>query len=389
MRDERRMSPETPLYLPHGALALPTFLPDATRGVVRAVDGADLEAVGAEGLVMSVFHLMQRPGATTVKALGGLHTMTGWRRPIVTDSGGFQAYSLIRQNSKFGSLTDRGLIFRPDGKDKVLLTPEKSIQLQLSFGADIVICLDDCTHPDDGESEQRESVRRTIAWAKRCKAAFEQWLASPHLTPSAEDVEEASSASRARRPVARPLLFGVIQGGASRELRRACAEALLEIGFDGFGYGGWPLDGKGELLRDIIAYTRELIPRALPMHALGIGHPDSIVACAHLGYGMFDCALPTRDARRGRLMIFDEPPDQTRFRGRWWSYLYIGDDKHIKSRAPISEYCDCPTCQRYSRGYLHHLFKVKDAAYLRLATLHNVRFMMQLMARLRQVGDEH
>ncbi|MCS6849403.1 MAG: tRNA guanosine(34) transglycosylase Tgt [Anaerolineae bacterium] len=382
------MTHDTTLHLPHGALALPAFLPDATRGVVRAVDSADLEAIGVEGLVMSIFHLMQRPGATTVKALGGLHAMTGWQRPIVTDSGGFQVYSLIRQNSKFGSLTDRGLVFRPDGKDKVLLTPEKSVQLQLSFGADVVICLDDCTHPDDGEAEQRESVRRTIAWAKRCKAAFERWLAAPRRTREAEEGGAAPYAPRLRASAVRPLLFGVIQGGASKELRKACAEALLEIGFDGFGYGGWPLDSEGALLHDIVAYTRELVPRALPMHALGIGHPDSIIACAHMGYDVFDCALPTRDARRGRLMIFNEPPNRTRFDGRWWSYLYIGDDKHIKSAAPISEHCDCPVCRRYSRGYLHHLFKVKDAAYLRLATLHNLCFMMQLMARLRQIIAE-
>ncbi|BCX06071.1 MAG: tRNA-guanine transglycosylase [Candidatus Roseilinea sp.] len=384
------MTPDTTLRLPHGALALPAFLPDATRGVVRAVDSADLETIGIEGVVMSVFHLMQRPGASTVKALGGLHAMTGWQRPIVTDSGGFQAYSLIRQNPKFGSLTDRGLVFRPDGKDKLLLTPEKSVQLQLRFGADVVICLDDCTHPDDGEAEQRESVRRTIAWAKRCKAEFERWLASREVRSD----REAESEEAASRPLhlgassTRPLLFGVIQGGASKELRKACAEALLEIGFDGFGYGGWPLDGEGKLLHDIIAYTRELVPRALPMHALGIGHPDSIVACARMGYDLFDCALPTRDARRGRLMIFNAPPDQTRFDGRWWSYLYIGDDKHIKSSAPISEYCDCPACRRYSRGYLHHLFKVKDTAYLRLATLHNLRFMTQLMAHLRHIIAE-
>jgi len=361
------------LYLPHGSLALPAFLPDATRGVVRAVDSADLEAVNVAGLVMSIFHLMQHPGATTVKALGGLHAMAGWRRPIVTDSGGFQAYSLIRQNSRFGSLTDRGLVFRPEGKDKLLLTPEKSIQLQLSLGADVAICLDDCTHPADDEATQRESVRRTIAWARRCKSAFVQW------GKQRMDGQSAGSSGHAAR------LFAVIQGGASRALRRECAEALLEIGFDGFGYGGWPVDEHGELLSEIVAYTRELVPRALPMHALGIGHPDSIVACARMGYDLFDCSLPTRDARRGRLMIFNEPPGQTHFTGPWWSYLYIGDDKHIKSAAPISEYCDCPACRRYSRGYVRHLFKVKDAAYLRLATLHNLRFMSQLMARLRQL----
>jgi queuine tRNA-ribosyltransferase len=367
--------------LPHGALNLPCFLPDATRGVVKAVDSADLDAAGIEGLVMSVFHLMQHPGSTTVKALGGLHQMAGWRKPIITDSGGFQAYSMIRQNAKFGSLTDKGIVFRPDAKSKVLLTPEKSVQLQLSYGADVVICLDDCTHPEDSEDNQRESVRRTISWAKRCKAEFTQLTSSPRRH---EDTKPVSDSSGLRDfVVKKPLLFGVIQGGGSKALRKACAEALLEIGFDGFGYGGWPLDSKGELVREMVAYTRELVPAELPMHALGIGHPNSIVECAKMGYGVFDSALPTRDARRGRLMTFHQAPDETTFNGKWWSYIYIEDDKHVKSNQPVSDFCDCPTCQRYSRGYLHHLFKVKDATFLRLTTLHNLRFMTQLMAQIR------
>jgi queuine tRNA-ribosyltransferase len=368
------------LHLPHGDLTLPTFLPDATRAVVRAVDSADLESVGVQGLVMSAFHLMQHPGSTTVKALGGLHRMTGWQRPIITDSGGFQAYSLIRQNPKFGSLTDKGIVFRPDNKGKILLTPEKSIQLQMSYGADVAICLDDCTHPEDTDENQRESVRRTIAWAKRCKAEFVRLMgARGQMSRGAQE-----QSPKPHRSLAPPLLFGVIQGGGSRDLRRQCAEALLEIGFDGFGYGGWPLTSEGELVRDMVAYTRELVPREWPMHALGIGHPGSVVECVRMDYQMFDSALPTRDARRGRLMVFTHPPGETDFErnDKWSAYLYITDDTYVKLDAPISEYCDCLTCTRYSRGYLHHLFKIKDAACLRLATIHNLRFMMQLMERL-------
>jgi queuine tRNA-ribosyltransferase len=355
------------LPTPHGALTLPAFLPDATRGVVRAVDSADLEAAGVEGLVMSAFHLMQHPGSSTVKALGGLHKMAGWSRPIITDSGGFQAYSMIRQNEKFGSLTDKGIVYRPDATSKVLLTPEKSVQLQLSYGADVVMCLDDCTHPEDTDDNQRESVRRTVAWARRCRAEFDKLVQSG-----------GQGADGQRR------LFGVIQGGGSRDLRRQCAEALLEVGFDGFGYGGWPLDSAGHLVRDMVAYTRELVPREFPMHALGIGHPNSVVECAAMGYAIFDSALPTRDARRGRLMALHQPAEALRFGpGKWWGYVYVADDKHMKSDRPISDACDCPTCRRYSRGYLHHLFKVKDATFLRLATAHNLRFMMQLMQAIR------
>ena len=341
------------LNTPHGPLELPIFLPDATRGVVRAVDSADLEACGIKAVVMNAFHLMQRPGSTTVKALGGLHAMCGWPHPIVTDSGGFQAYSLIRENPKNGTITDKGLVFRPqNGKDKVILTPEKSIQLQMSYGADVLVCLDDCTNAEDSEDVQRESVRRTIAWAKRCKTEFEK-----------TDGRRRGSEAETPDGKTRPLLFGVIQGGGSRALRKECAEALLEMGFDGFGYGGWPLDSQGHLLEDIVGYTRELVPHEIAMHALGIGHPQNVVSCVRMGYEIFDCAMPTRDARHGRLYAFHAAPEQISFDEKWFSYIYVADDKFLKAKEPVSEFCDCPTCQRYSRGYLHHLYHIKDAAF--------------------------
>ena len=177
-----------------------------------------------------------------------------------------------------------------------------------------------------------------------------------------------------------PLLFAVIQGGGYYELRKRCAEALLEIGFDGFGYGGWPLDKQGKLLTDVLKYTRECIPRAFPMHALGVGHPDSISACYRLGYDMFDSALPTRNARDGRLYRFET--DNTK--NTCFSYVYVIDKKYIKSDAPISPGCDCLTCTNYSLGYLHHLFKINDTLFFRLVTLHNLRFMVQVMDRLKE-----
>jgi queuine tRNA-ribosyltransferase len=356
------------LALPHGLLPLPTFLPDATLGVVRATDAADLLACGIDAVVMNTFHLMQHPGSSTVQALGGLHTMSAWPKPIITDSGGFQAYSLIRQNAKYGTLTDNGILFRPEGSSRKLqLTPEKCVQLQLSYGADVVMCLDDCTHVDDSPAEQAASVRRTIAWAARCKAEFTRIL---DQRPAADS---------------RPLLFGVIQGGGTEVLRAECAAALLEIGFDGYGYGGWPLDGDGNLLVDLLAYTRSLVPPAYAMHALGVGHPASIATCAQLGYGLFDSALPTRDARHGRLYIAQDHPIRPRpDTGSWFSFLYITDDKHIKDLRPPDPDCTCHTCRRYSRGYLHHLYRHGDTSYQRLATLHNLHFMAQLMAALRQ-----
>ncbi|HRC77931.1 MAG TPA: tRNA-guanine transglycosylase, partial [Kouleothrix sp.] len=172
------MTQATSLLLPHGELALPAFLPDATVGVVRAVDAGDLRAAGVRALVMNVFHLMQKPGSSTIAALGGLHRMAGWDGPIITDSGGFQAYSLIRQNPRFGSLSDGGIRFTPEGAERPFqLTPEKCIQLQMAYGADIVVCLDDCTHVDDSLDEQRKSVARTVRWARRCKDEFERLVA--------------------------------------------------------------------------------------------------------------------------------------------------------------------------------------------------------------------
>lgn len=356
--------------LPHGALSLPAFLPDATLGVVRAVDSADVEAAGIGALVMNTFHLMQHPGASTIQALGGLHAMAGWRGPILTDSGGFQAYSLIREQPKLGSLTNNGIVVRPEGAErKFQLTPEKCIQLQMSYGADIVMCLDDCTHVDDPADVQELSVRRTIAWAKRCRTEFD------HLR------------AQKKTPARGPLLFAVVQGGGSPALRTRCAEALLEIGFDGYGYGGWPLDAQGNLVHDMLALTRSLIPPAYPLHGLGIGHPVNIAAAAALGYQTFDSALPTRDARRGRLYTFTNAapgPSSLASDRSWLRFVYITDDKYIKDARPVEEGCDCLTCRRYSRGYLRHLYRANEAAFQRLATIHNLRFMARLMEHLHQ-----
>jgi len=303
---------------------------------------------------------MQTPGAPTIQGLGGLHQMTGWRGPIVTDSGGFQAYSLIHQNPKNGRLTDEGIVFRAPGAEReIQLTPEKTVQLQIGFGADVVVCLDDCTHAEADDAAQRDSIRRTIAWAARCKAEFERRVDEKELAP-------------------RPQLFAVIQGGKSRDLRRECAEALLKLGFDGFGYGGWPLDSQGNLLADILAYTRELVPPEFPLHALGVGHPRNVVDCARMGWTIFDSAMPTRDARHGRLYSFKERG----LSGDWLGYVYLGDSKHIKASQPVDPECDCLCCARYSLGYLHHLFKLNDSLHFRLATLHNLRFMTRLIDRL-------
>jgi len=349
----------------HGEIPLPAFLPDATYGQVRSLDAQDLAACGVQAVMMNSYHLMQKPGTTVISALGDLHAFSGWQGPIFTDSGGFQAYSLIRQNSNFGSFSDDGILLKDAAHDKkIALTPEKSMQIQWKMGADVLFCLDDCTHVDDVDSEQVLSVQRTVTWAKRCKQEFQRLQEN-----SKHDTDHQRK------------LFAVVQGGSSRLYRETCARELLEIGFNGYGYGGWPLDKDGNLVEDILGYTRELIPSQFPMHALGIGHPYNLVKTYQLGYQLFDCAMPTRDARHGRLyklrgeITFDDPT--------WLNYIYAQDERHIRDEKPIDPACDCPTCQHYSLGYIHHLHQINESLFTRLATIHNLYFMARIIRHLR------
>jgi queuine tRNA-ribosyltransferase len=360
------------LQTPHGPLVLPSFLPDATRGVVRGLTAGDLEACGVRALVMNVFHLMRRPGVTTVEALGGLHAMTGWTGPVVTDSGGFQAFSLIRQDPRRGRKDDEGLTFRSgDGGKKIRLTPESSVERQLRLGADVVIGLDDCTHVEDSLQAQEDSVRRTVAWARRGKEALEAFVDQREIPPEK-----------------RPLHFAVIQGGGSTALRTRCTEALLETGFDGFGFGGWPLDGTGRFLAESLALVRDLVPPDRPLFALGVGHPDNVVKAVRLGYRLFDSSMPTKDARHGRLYLRPEDggPRSARKPDSSVAFLYMGDEAHRREARPVSPSCDCLACRSVSRGYLSHLYRVHDPLYSRLATIHNLRFMTGLLERLGSEG---
>jgi queuine tRNA-ribosyltransferase len=352
-----------------GHLALPAFRPDATRAVVRSVDSRDLEACGVRGLVVNTFHLATQPGAGLIKSLGGVHRFMDWQRPIVSDSGGFQLMSMIRSNPRYGTISDRGIHFTnfDRGGDKVKFTPEKSIRVQFDLEADIMICLDDCPRPDASAAENAEAVRRTILWARRCRAEFDRLL----------EVRGKTDADR-------PLLLGVVQGGDDRQLRADCAGALLELGFDGYGLGGWPLDAEGQLTEETLAYTAQLMPDDLPKFALGVGKPENIVRGFQMGYNLFDCVLPTRDARHGRLYAFtaSNPGEVTPWVEEFYQFVYIEDEKHKRDPRPISAACDCLCCRNYSRGYLHHLFEIKDTLAYRLATMHNLRFYTQLMALL-------
>ncbi|MCL2479151.1 MAG: queuine tRNA-ribosyltransferase family protein, partial [Treponema sp.] len=243
------------LTLNHGNVALPAFFPDGTYGVVRCVDSGDLDACKVPALVMNSYHLMSKPGSSVLRHFNGINAFSSWDKPVLTDSGGFQVFSLIRQNPKFGEIRRNELIFRPGGNDeKMILTAEKCIQFQFACGSDIMICLDYCTHPDDSYETSKLSAEITVDWARRCKKEYLGQLAARKIPQEK-----------------RPLLFAVIQGGGYRDLRDFCARELTAMGFDGYGFGGWPVGADGKLVEDILQYTADLMPNDKIKYAMGLG----------------------------------------------------------------------------------------------------------------------
>jgi queuine tRNA-ribosyltransferase len=359
------------LRLNHGDVPVPAFFPDATYGSVRCVDSRDLAACGVPGVVMNCYHLLTRPGLGVLRHFGGARRFAGWDGPVLTDSGGFQAFSLIRENPRYGEVRKNGIIFRRENGEKLSLSPEKCIAAQFACDSDVMMCLDYCSHPDDPYELTKASVEITIGWAEKCKREYERQIAE-------RKVPEGK----------RPLLFAIIQGGGDRGLRERCAGALADIGFDGYGFGGWPLSSDMRLIEDILDFTAKLMPDGKVKYAMGVGKPDGIAKCAAMGYNLFDCVIPTRDARHNRLYVCDGEADgetagNARSGAGRHSVYYILDDKYVRDGRPVSENCGCHTCLNYSRAYLHHLAKSGDSLIGRLATIHNLRFYSDLMERIR------
>lgn len=340
---------------------IPIFFPDATLGVSRSIDSVDLKNAGIKGVVVNTYHLMSRPGDKLIKELGGIKKFMNWEGITVSDSGGFQLLSLIYKNPKLGRVTDNGVVIYQGKLPSRFFTPEKSIQVQFNLRSDIMICFDDCSAVNSSHDDYILSINRTVEWAKRCK-------------------EEYSKQIKNTDNNYHPILFAVIQGGDDKKLRERCAKELIKIGFDGYCFGGWPMDKNGRFNNEIFEYTCSLMPKSLPKFALGIGDPSSIVNGWKVGYQLFDCVLPTRDARHRRLYIFNREPEKINFskKGRFYDYLYFSRKFLANDTKPISEFCDCHTCLNFSRAYLHHLFQINDVSALRLATIHNLRFYSKL-----------
>lgn len=350
---------------------LPQFLPDATQAVVRGLNSQDLAQVGIEGVVINTYHLRRQPGTDILCRLGGVKKLMNWSGLTASDSGGFQLFSLIQQNPDLGNITDEGVVLY-SGKNrrkKQLFTPEDSIRVQFAIYADIMICLDDFTPVEADEKRIELSVNRTIAWAKRCKQEYERQL-------------------QATQPNHRPWLLAVIQGHRHWNLRQHCAQELQKIGFDGYGLGGWPFQPNGKFDYEMCEFNAQLTPNNKLRFALGIGMPENISQLYQMGYHLFDCVLPTRDARHQRLYVYSRPLNEIDWlnleKNRDYQFLYLDRGKYKLDQQPLSGNCSCPTCRHYSRAYLHHLFKINDPLAFRLAETHNLQFYTQLIAGLRR-----
>lgn len=349
-----------------GNLPLPIFFPDATRGVIRTLDSADIESTKTKGILVNTFHLWRQYGDEFEKKFGDMRSFMSYKGGMISDSGGFQVGSLIKKNPKLGFVGKKGATFTFEGHKKLTLTPEASIRFQMSLGVDMVVALDDFDSPDATEEEAKVSVERTILWAKRSKDEFEKICAQEKL-------------SKAKRPY----ILGVIQGARSKALRKFCAEELIKIGFDGLGYGGEEKI-KGGINYDLAKFIAELVPKNYFLYALGVGKPEDVVMMTKLGYGIFDCVLPTRDARHKRLYTYNAETikDIDLTKKNFYSYYVPDRSAFMKDTSPVSLACDCLLCKKYSKAYLYHLFKIKDVSAMRLATIHNLRFYSILMEKL-------
>jgi queuine tRNA-ribosyltransferase len=325
------------------------YFPDATYGAVRSTSSQDLKNCGLKGIVVNTYHLFKEFGINRLKKLGGLHRLMNWPDLIVSDSGGFQLLSLFYKDRRLARITDKGIILfsGPKNKSQLLFSPKLSLATQFAIGADIMICLDDCPPINTTQEQLALSVKRTILWAKESKNEFEKLCHKYHYSKNN-----------------RPILLAVIQGGSSKKLRTKCAQALIKMDFDGYAFGGWPMKKNGGLDLKTLRLIRNLTPKNKPLFALGIGKPQDIIACRKIGYDLFDCVLPTRDARHGRVYLNSK--------ARPTSTLSIEKSIYENDLKPLDRHCSCFTCQNHSRAYLRHLFKSKETGVYRLLTIHNL-----------------
>ena len=328
----------------HGVVETPVFMPCGTYGTVKAMTPAALSTVGTQMLLGNTFHLMLRPGDVAIRNLGGLHQFMQWPGPILTDSGGFQVFSL----GELRKISEEGVVFRsPINGDRVPLTPESSMQVQLNLGSDVVMIFDECTPYPATEAQARASMELSLRWARRSRDAFD-----------------------ARREDGRALLFGIVQGGMFPNLRRSSLDGLTGIGFDGYAIGGLSVGESKPEMDEVLGALLPDMPAASARYLMGVGTPEDLIRGVELGVDMFDCVLPTRNARNGHAFTST-------------GVVRIRNAVHKDDPAPLDAACSCYTCGSFSRAYLHHLERCGEMLGAMLMTEHNLHYYHGLMARLR------
>lgn len=336
----------------HGLVPTPFFMPIATRGAVKTLVPEEIDSVGADIILSNTYHLWQRPGLLVIKKAGGLHRFMGWDKPILTDSGGYQVFSLARSRK----ITEKGVQFTSDiDGQKHMLTPEKAIDIQRTLGSDIVMSLDECPPFPSTKAYVKHSLELTTRWAARGRKRFKRFKG-------------------------RQLLFGIVQGSTYKELRERSARELVSLDFDGYAVGGLAVGEPPEKMYRALEWVEPLLPANKPRYLMGVGYPEQIVEAVKRGMDMFDCVLPTRNARHGSLFVFGAG---RRLSGRFYQELLIKRSRFATDMSPIDRQCDCTTCRHFTRAYLRHLFMSGDPLGQRLATIHNVRFYINLMERIR------
>ncbi|MDI6603555.1 MAG: tRNA guanosine(34) transglycosylase Tgt [Thermoanaerobacteraceae bacterium] len=340
-KDSRTKARLGVLHTPHGDIETPTFMPVGTQATVKSMTPEELKSIGAKIILSNTYHLYLRPGHKLIEKAGGLHKFMNWDRSILTDSGGFQVFSLGALRKIF----DEGVEFRShiDGS-KHFLTPEKVIEIQNALGADIIMSFDECTPYSAEYDYVKKSMDMTIRWAKRGKEAHKN--------------------------TDRQALFGIVQGGIYDDLRKECANTLVEMDFPGYSIGGLSVGESKELMYHVVDVTTEYLPENKPRYLMGVGSPDALIEGVIRGIDMFDCVLPTRIARNGTVFTS---------KGK----LVIRNAQYAEEFIPLDDECNCYTCKNYSRAYIRHLFKANEILAARLATLHNLYFLINLMENLR------
>jgi len=327
-----------------GTVETPAFMPVGTLGTIKGMTPEEVEATGAQICLGNTFHLMLRPGTSVIQQHGDLHDFMNWDKPILTDSGGFQVFSL----GELRKIDEEGVTFRsPINGEKILLTPEKSMQVQRELGSDIVMIFDECTPYPATQAEARKSMELSLRWAQRSKAAH-----------------EGNDAA----------LFGIIQGGMYEELRDISLEGLTDIGFDGYAVGGLSVGEPKEDMMRILEHTAPKMPEHKPRYLMGVGKPEDLVESVRRGIDMFDCVMPTRNARNGHLFVST-------------GVIKIRNAVHRNDTSPLDGQCDCYTCKNYSRAYLHHLDRTNEMLGARLNTIHNLHFYQRVMQGMRDALD--